>query len=682
MNKKKKKKKAHNKYLSKMEQHAEEAVSLRKKFMEMLDNDDNDDDLVYSESQLQTNNEALRPSQIDNDTNVSSDQDKDTNEQDLTCEDITINTTSTSKPSDFEASQSNKEDGRKLEEVETIDNTECSSSPNGNNTRLTNECVDKNNHIRSMHCVNSASRVNDAPDNSKNDEVNIKNCEGFTDENIFSTASSTDSSTMLIVQQSKSLKNDDSDRSIIEDIADSSASLLTECGKENSPHSSTIIIQESDVKKMNFLELAANIANNRSIIKCNKKLYLRSNTFPCYIMASMDDIKDVVYEEYGEFFDLKGDPKFISRTGDSIWYKATKISNEKLEKNENNFLALKNTILNLKTNEITSPAENIFLTYYLDVTFNMQACYHPVFDSFLETASCEDEDIKMAIWEMIAFYLFPSEFKKAFFVLIGPSNTGKSVMINLIQSFFPDKFVSNVSLQDLGDTFSSGCISEALINIEADLPETTISVKSMSLIKKITGNDKFQAHKKYINPYSCKPKCKLLFASNFPLRLAKRDDAFLNRLFIIPFNAVIPKEEQNNNLLKELIKEKSAIFNSAYKTYQRLKANNFSFTHCNMPNDYTPFQENDIKELLVFQQFFDRNFIYTEKRSDFISASKIKDLFINTCSEAEREKYLPDFYHKLSNFFSKSRMSYIQPVRRGVQKIRGYCGIRFLNDTF
>ena len=59
MNKKKKKKKAHNKYLSKMEQHAEEAVSLRKKFIEKNDNDDNDDDLVYSESQLQTNNEAL-----------------------------------------------------------------------------------------------------------------------------------------------------------------------------------------------------------------------------------------------------------------------------------------------------------------------------------------------------------------------------------------------------------------------------------------------------------------------------------------------------------------------------------------------------------------------------------------------------------------------------------------------
>jgi putative DNA primase/helicase len=84
-------------------------------------------------------------------------------------------------------------------------------------------------------------------------------------------------------------------------------------------------------------------------------------------------------------------------------------------------------------------------------------------------------------------------------------------------------------------------------------------IRGVSVIKMITGGDTLTVQKKYGHPFTMYPRCKLLFASNFNIKLENNDPAFLNRLVAIPCNNPIPKEKQNHNLFNLIQPEKNAI---------------------------------------------------------------------------------------------------------------------------
>lgn len=202
----------------------------------------------------------------------------------------------------------------------------------------------------------------------------------------------------------------------------------------------------------------------------------------------------------------------------------------------------------------------------------------------------------------------------------------------------------------------------------------------MSLLKKITGGDKIQANQKYKQSYTWKPKAKLLFATNFPLHLHGNDEAFTNRLHIIPFNVVIPKGERDLRLQERLQKEKSAIFNTAYRHYCELCENGFNFTEVDLPEDIVTFDGNAEDYLQIIQEFFDEQLEYTADPADTVYTSDMEERYLQFCElRGISRKDIPDFAQGFSKFIGTSMMNAVRSVRRGPSKHRGYSALRFKN---
>lgn len=429
------------------------------------------------------------------------------------------------------------------------------------------------------------------------------------------------------------------------------------------------------------MTIAKLVIKEHPMIKYRKRILIYGyDKQPVYVVIDEDELNCYILQHYSSFFQRRGNPGLITSTSTMIGFMLDNIKEAAMNEVEERYLATRDSILDIQTGKVLELTPDIPLTYYLNVEYDRRIFSHPVFDDFLDVASDGNDDFIRAVWEMLAFYLFPCPTNKHFFVLMGRSNSGKSVLTGFIQSFFSEGDISNLSLQDFGDKFASGTLANSRINIEADLPEAVINKRSMSLLKKITGGDKIQANQKYKQSYTWKPKAKLLFATNFPLHLHGNDEAFTNRLHIIQFNVVIPKGERDLRLQERLQKEKSAIFNTAYRYYCELCENGFNFTEVDLPEDTVTFDENAEDYLQIIQEFFDEQLEYTREPADTVYTSDMEERYIQFCElRGMSRKDIPDFAQGFSKFIGTSMMDAVRSVRRGPGKHRGYSALRFKN---
>ena len=237
--------------------------------------------------------------------------------------------------------------------------------------------------------------------------------------------------------------------------------------------------------------------------------------------------------------------------------------------------------LNGAYNMITRQLEPIrpadFFTTYVPIIFEPgQQC--PVFDEFLRCVSGGDAAIISRIWEVIGYLLVPDMSAKAFFLLYGEGNTGKSVFGRLISSLFNPESLSHLTVYQFGEKFATSALLGKRLNLSMDLAKERLKREAVGIIKQITGLDTISIEEKYHDVISLLVICKLMFCSNHQLMLADMDQAFIDRIVHIPFLTPIPKEQQDPALLEKLLLERSAIVVKACDAYMRLRSNNYRFT--------------------------------------------------------------------------------------------------------
>lgn len=238
-----------------------------------------------------------------------------------------------------------------------------------------------------------------------------------------------------------------------------------------------------------------------------------------------------------------------------------------------------NGVLNLKspTNfELFAPSPFNFFTSTIRTCWS-GALPTPVFDSFLQSVAGNNPVLLERIWEVIGYLLSEDSSAKRFVLLLGPSNSGKSVFGNTIAAFFEDEFISAVSASGLGAQFSLAALKHARLNLSMDLTDAALSPQAVSIIKSITGRDLVPVEEKYQPISRCRIGCKLLFSSNHVLKLMTSDKALEDRILLLPFSHPIPKERQNPNLEAMIFNELPGILHKAMEAYCRLVGNNYIF---------------------------------------------------------------------------------------------------------
>ena len=150
---------------------------------------------------------------------------------------------------------------------------------------------------------------------------------------------------------------------------------------------------------------------------------------------------------------------------------------------------------------------------------------------FFKKTKIKNEDIKM-ILSYMAYCLTMNYGLKTFMVLLGKSNTGKSVLIRFIENLVGRENTSALSMHELNMRFYPAQLYGKLVNACAD--NNSLPLSSIDNLKKITGGDQIMHEKKGKEPFFFVPFCKLIFSFNqMPLQLEEKSNAFYKRMRIL-----------------------------------------------------------------------------------------------------------------------------------------------------
>lgn len=298
----------------------------------------------------------------------------------------------------------------------------------------------------------------------------------------------------------------------------------------------------------------------------------------------------------------------------------------------------------------------------------------PVTNKFLNTITNGDSVLYKRLLQVIGYILSNDLRAKSFFYLEGVGNAGKSRLCDLIASFFSvngANKVARIALQDLGNKFSMANLVNTKLNISEDLPDKPLSQVTVSRIKMISDANCLEAEAKFIQSFSFKPQCKLLFASNHPLKIKDRDDAFVNRVIYIPFKNPIPKGKQDKHILEKMQLELPALFNYAYSAYKQLVESGYSWAGINIFKPeivITNFSSTEEREYAM-KLFVELN--CEESQDSTVAISEIQSKYNEFCDEYE---YVPVVGDRFSREIYKFLPGTPERVKIGNQK-RGFKGI-------
>lgn len=230
-----------------------------------------------------------------------------------------------------------------------------------------------------------------------------------------------------------------------------------------------------------------------------------------------------------------------------------------------------NGLLSISTMQFLPPSPEIFVRYAVSVPFAGRSQDCPVFCHFLDVVTDGNSLLKQRLLEIIGYLLSAHNDAKKFFVFAGVSNSGKSVMIQLIQSLLNKECIFCADMNALGDRFTTGYMNGSHLCVFADMPGARISDQAVGIIKALTGGDTVIGERKYQAPEIIANETKLLFSTNHMIQTASVDQAVMNRCCIVPFMVGIPVEQQDPMLLQKLFAERQAIVYMSINAYREMR---------------------------------------------------------------------------------------------------------------
>lgn len=219
---------------------------------------------------------------------------------------------------------------------------------------------------------------------------------------------------------------------------------------------------------------------------------------------------------------------------------------------------------------------NDFLTYQLPFAYDPHA-KAPQFQKYLDEV-LPDVNRQLVLSEFVG-YLFTVGLKlEKALILFGPGANGKSVAFEVISSLLGANNISNFSLSSLTD--GSGYYRAMLANKLVNYASEINGKLEASLFKQLVSGEPVEARLPYGNPMIITNYAKLIFNTNSLPHDVEHTHAFFRRFLIIPFDVVIPEEQQDKELSKKIIQtELPGVFNWVLSGLDRILSNK-SFTPC------------------------------------------------------------------------------------------------------
>jgi putative DNA primase/helicase len=204
------------------------------------------------------------------------------------------------------------------------------------------------------------------------------------------------------------------------------------------------------------------------------------------------------------------------------------------------YIAFGNGLYDLSCDALIPYSPDIIVTNRIAHDYEPTA-YSGIVDNMLDKLAVGDESIRMLLEEVIGYCFYRRNELRKSFILIGDKSNGKSTYLDMIKTLLGESNTSALDLKELGDRFKTAELFGKLANIGDDIGDEF--VHDPSVFKKVVSGDRVNAERKGCDPFDFNSYAKMLFSANNIPRIKDKSGAVLDRLVIVPFNAVFSKND-------------------------------------------------------------------------------------------------------------------------------------------
>ena len=273
----------------------------------------------------------------------------------------------------------------------------------------------------------------------------------------------------------------------------------------------------------------------------------------------------------------------------------------------------------------------------------------PKFEEYLsEVVATSKDRKKLQEYAGYCLHHWNTPYNRAL-LLLGPTQSGKSVFLNLLTDLLGDDNVLNETVQRLCNRdFAQAGLLNTIANINPDLG--TGKLQDIGVFKRLIAGDKVEIEPKFKGQIKIEADQKHIYAANQVPEVPDADGAFYERSLFVKFPNTIPRSDRNPQLQDELLEESSGILNWMLDSYARLMDQN-GFT-----NDRDKEQSRS-----VWNEYGDSISRFIEKRivKDLTNEIDAKEVYAHYKMETKSEDLSPksqtDLTKRLQRNFSISK---------------------------
>lgn len=223
-----------------------------------------------------------------------------------------------------------------------------------------------------------------------------------------------------------------------------------------------------------------------------------------------------------------------------------------------------NGVVDVLTMRLRAHRASDYLEAVIPVPFEPRA-QHPALDAYLASCFGDGEDQRPAALRAFAGYIvLPHARLKKAAVLYGPGDTGKSVFAELMRALVGPEGSCTLSVEDMDDPTRRHVLVGKKLNTLTELPAEA-AIRDGGFKTLVSTEEPILINPKYGHAFQYVSQAKHLIATNTLPRVNDRTDATLNRLYIIPFDRVIPEADRIRDLQARFRAELSGVLNWALK---------------------------------------------------------------------------------------------------------------------
>ncbi|MER2192135.1 MAG: phage/plasmid primase, P4 family [Solibacillus sp.] len=350
----------------------------------------------------------------------------------------------------------------------------------------------------------------------------------------------------------------------------------------------------------------------------------------------------------------------------------TPIDIELLELNKRDLIALSNGLYNFKKQRFIQHNHKYFFTSVINAKYSNDSKPSSIyFEKFMSDITNNDHNLYLRIQELFGYVISEIRSVKCIPYLIGPKDTGKSIILKILEYLVGKESFTNLSFEQLNKPEYLAQIIGKRLNTCGETSE--FKLNKLDTFKKLSGGDYITARPIYNQPINFVNSAVLLFAGNHlpEIKGLDKSNAFSKRITVFPFTNPIPKEKQDTQLFEKLITECDYIVLWAIEGLKRWRAQNFEFTSTYESDDLS---NNYYERNNSIESFINSNCTFNSKFK--IHKSTFEDAYLDYCDinviAPESSTTLHDYILSLPGI-SYSRF------RIGDNNKRGYKGISLKN---